>query len=189
MSRKLPHGGVDRVRITWTTAELGEESGVDVCGRKPHLLLYVRTYCDAMRRLWFQGLRHTGCVVVEQIPVGDMDEHGHYKTLVCRVVGTPDQLESLVMYGCVERWEYVLNARVGFKAVGSGPEKMRPMPKGTMEAGTGIRTIPTSIADDTTEYATTAKGKDKWVSGVDENVSLREARLADAHTDKPRTSF
>lgn len=199
--KRLPHGGVPRAKIARTTAPISDD--VDIGTLKPQCLLYVRNYCDFHRTKWRQCLKHTQLKVLETIRIGEDDEHGHCKTLVCRVMGMPDQMESAVMYPCVERWEYVTTARVSqgekcdeggipyvlkVTAQGGGPIKVRPKPKGTMEASLHTRK-PGAFADDTGTYPTTIAKPDNWVSGVDEHANMTAAQKDSDNTSFPRTKF
>lgn len=202
----------------WTVEEWNEElvrrgwSKHGVCGLVPQGLFTIRVYDAKMRKSWHQAKRHTGVVVVEELPIGD--DTGRPVKVVCRVAGSPEQLDSLMAYPCVEMACHVLNARVplGEKcdeagipyvlkvtAQGAGAEKVRPAPKRHMtvsvesiaeyKANDGKWTAkvvdPIPKSGNSNDYSDKRRTKPKPTGSATEYESLDEARKASAHTDIP----
>jgi hypothetical protein len=109
-------------RTTGTNAPLPIAGRVEIAGWKPQLLVYVRTGSKQLLRDWRYWCQRLGLVADVAQAFGD----GYVTAFL--VFGLPESLYRLVDGGFkfVERWEYVMDTRVPFQAVGSGPEKAKP---------------------------------------------------------------
>lgn len=196
--KRLLPGSKPRAKITRTRAELDTEHGV--VGNHPHCLVTVRTWCARLRRNWVQALIHSQVTIAETLPVGEVDQYGHTRLTVYRIVGTPAQLETVVCHRCVQGYEYVTDARVplGEKldeggipyvlkvtAQGAGPEKVRVKPAQPMTYKTTDKTDPDQIGDNTDVYSDERKRKARPTGSATEIESHTEAIKASYHTTKP----
>lgn len=198
----------------WSDAEWGQElvrrgySSHGSGGYLPQGLFTVKVYSAAMRKSWYQAKLHTGVVVVETIPIGVED--GRPAKLVCRVVGSAEQLDSLMCYPCVELAEHVMSRRVpmGEKcdeggipyvlkvtAQGAGVPKPRPKPSNTMVVAAPQQHTDTveghtlsARTGISTKYQDVHPKKPTPCGSATEYESLVEARKASDHTNRPTTS-
>lgn len=204
--KRLLPGTKPRAKITRTKADIDTANSIQGCN--PHCLVWVRTYCAKLRKDWKQAHLHSHVHVVETLPIGDEDEYGHHRITVYRIVGTPSQLETVVMHRSVMRYEYVTNSRVplGEKldeggipyvlkvtAQGAGPEKGPPSRNCTMNVadaefhrGETLGYEPLGDPGLEEHYSDKRKKPNPPTGSATEYESMREAQKATDHTNLPK---
>ncbi|MBA4189493.1 MAG: hypothetical protein C0467_16010 [Planctomycetaceae bacterium] len=134
-----PTGSIVRtIRVTEVeTLDGGAEVKRTISGRG--VIVHIRPDVEGMkpsdvRRSFTRTAKQLGVIL-------DVCEasHGHYSAKgkviadslpsAFQCVGTVEALGELVKHVAVERWHFALNVRPPRGAQGSGPEKVRPMPK------------------------------------------------------------
>lgn len=122
-----------RPAIVATTRPIPLAGGkVEVLGRKPRLLMRVKTHCREDRRAFLFACKRLGIDAIRLEGV-DGDPWGYQTWFDC--AGTADAIDELNDMDCVAESKFAMSLRVPVLATGSGAEKPFRRPAGKDEAG------------------------------------------------------